>query len=79
MAKSEPENILYKYTEKLAKQRARRIDNAFKKVVPLWQQKVLLKTKSKLIGKLFGWEIRTYLQSDKFEIWNRRNKYFSHK
>jgi len=68
------ENIIYKKVESLAKYKARKIDNAFKKVLPKWQWKLLMITKSHLLGRLLGWELRVYIGTDKFEIWNRNKR-----
>ncbi len=65
------ENILYTRAEALAYARAKRIDNAFKSVMPEWQWKLMLKTKSKFLAKLLGYEIRYFIGSNKFEIWRR--------
>ena len=61
--------ILYKYTEKEALKYSKKIDNAFKLIMPKWQWKLMSKTKSKFLGKLFGYKIKIYIHSNKFEIW----------
>jgi hypothetical protein len=69
-------NILNKYVEIEARKRAQRIDTAFKQVMPEWQWKLMLKTKSRLLGKLLGYELRTYVDSNKFEIWRWGKKLY---
>lgn len=69
-------NLIYKYAEIEARKKAERIDNAFKQILPNWQWKLLLKTKSRLLGKTLGYEIRTFTDSDKFEIWRRGKKLY---
>jgi len=70
------EDLLAKYASVIATNRSKKIDDSFKKVVPGWQQKLLLLTRSRLLGKLFGWELRTFVGSEKWEIWNRGKRYF---
>jgi hypothetical protein len=69
-------NIIAKYVEKEARARAKRIDTAFKQVMPEWQWKLMLKTKSRLLGKLLGYELRTFVGSNKFEIWRHGKKLY---
>ena len=69
-------NILYESVEIEAKKRAERIDNAFKQVMPAWQRKLILKTKSSLLERLFGYELHLFSNSNKFEIWKRGKKLY---
>lgn len=57
MSVSKEENILLKYTEKLASQQSIAIDNFIKSYIPEWQIKVM--TIFPLARKLFGWSLET--------------------
>jgi hypothetical protein len=71
-------NLLNKYAEIEARKRAERIECAlaYQLVMPKWQYKLMLITKSRLLGKIFGYELRTYVDSNKFEIWKRGKKLY---
>ena len=70
------EDLLAKYASVISTNRAKKIEDSFKKVVPKWQYKLLLFTRSRLMGKLFGWELRTFVGSEKWEIWNRGKLFY---
>lgn len=57
MSVSKEENILSKYTERLATQQSVAIDNFLKSHIPEWQVKLI--TVFPLIKKLFGWSLET--------------------
>lgn len=65
------ERLLAKYASVIATNRSKKIEEAFIKVVPGWQRKLVLLTRSRILGKLFGWELRTFVGSEKWEIWNK--------
>lgn len=69
-------NIINKYVEIEARNRAKRIDTAFKLVMAPWEWKLMMLTKSRLLGKILGYELRTYVDSNKFEIWKRGKKLY---
>lgn len=68
--------LLYKYASIIADNRERKIENAFIRLVPHWQQKLLLLTKSRFLARLFGWELRTFIGSERWEIWNRGKLFY---
>ena len=70
-------DIIYKLVEQQSRKRAQAIEDAFKLVLPNWQWKVLMKTKSNFLAKIFGWELRTYIEDEHFEIWKNGKKHFS--
>lgn len=54
---SKEENILSKYTERLASQQSIAIDNFIKSYVPEWQVKIMVILP--FTKKLFGWSLET--------------------
>lgn len=70
------DTIINKYVEIEARKRAERIDTAFKLVMAPWEWKLMMLTKSRLLGKILGYELRTYVNSNKFEIWKRGKKIY---
>ena len=57
------EDILSKYTERLASQESLAIDNFVKEYIPKWQVKTMMALP--FTKKLFGWEIVTNQSWDK--------------
>lgn len=49
------ENLLYKYTEKMATNKAEAIEDFLFQNIPAWQRKTILKLP--FLAKLFGWRL----------------------